>query len=139
MNVMICENDNQGRKSGKVYQVGFYAPDGEQMLLVEPLNMEGEPINITVEWRIKICDRIFKCNPTQWWAGNMLWNEYEVPDNYALGLINTLRDSKKWTVNEAWTEIYEAWQKPNELAGELFELTDIRPYWINEQQTELPL
>ncbi len=141
MQVLICENTSHGKKSGKAYEVVFLAPDGDLMLRLEPVDLSGEPLRTTDQLdRLIICyDRRFKHNGTQWWVGNIMWNGYDIPAHYALGLINTLHQSRKWTVSEAWVEIARAWMKPDELTGDLFELPGVRPEWVNELQTELKL
>jgi hypothetical protein len=139
MTVLICENTKTGTKCGRAREINFLAPDGDIMLQVESVDLNGEPLRSfdSPEQVIACYDRMFRHNGTQWWTGNMMWNTYEMPDDHALGLINTLHQSRKWSINESWVEIARAWMKTEELAGSLFELPGVQPAWVNPNQSKL--
>lgn len=141
MNVNICENTKSGEKSGKACAIIFFDAQGDIMIHLESINLEGVPIRTTDSpyRHIIYYGCHFKHNGTQELAGNMLWNGYDMPNDHALGLINTLHFSRQWSVSEAWVEIARAWMGTGELPGSLFELPGVHAVRVNPKQTELKL
>jgi hypothetical protein len=139
MKVHICENTTHGKKAGKACAIIFFYTDCDIMLHVETITMDGEPLRSTdsIYQHIIYNGQYFKHGGTQWWAGNMMWNGYNMADDHALGFINALHRSRRWMASEAWVEISEAWDKPDELPGELFELPGVQPAWMNPNQSAL--
>jgi hypothetical protein len=139
MQILICENTKTGTKCGRAREINFFAPDGDLILQIESVDLNGEPLrSFDSEEKIISChDRKFRHNGTQWWVGNMMWNAYEMPDDHALGLINTLHQSRKWSINEGWVEVARAWMKPDEMPGFLFELPGVVPAWVAQSQSAL--
>lgn len=140
--VNICENDENGSRSGRVHQFHFEDEHGEMFLLLECKFLEGIAIhssNPGMPGRIEMYGGCFiKFESVQDWAGNMAWNMYKMPGSYALGLIRLLQQKKDFSISEAWSDVADKWN-----AGEIITAADIglpegtEPVIVNPDQIEM--
>lgn len=137
--VNICENNDQGNRSGKVTHFWFAFEDGEMFLNLECKFFEG--VEITTEGiRSKIIMYGHEINALSIleWAGNMMWNEYKLSASSALGFINLLMHKKDFTLAEAWSAIAKKWDEGIEITAADIELPeDIVAEIHNPHQLEL--
>ena len=116
--VHICENDNNGKRSGFVHQFMFYYQhDRECFLHLECKTFDGVPIKEFANRIIQMYDIEFKFGQYGDWAGNMMWNQYDMPAPYALGLINLLCRKGDFTISEAERSIARKWDKGEEITA----------------------
>lgn len=137
--VSISENNNQGNAQGFASHIDFSLPDGETFLRLECLFWNDPPKCFTNNRIIEMYDvRIKHCGRKEW-AGNMLWNAYHVPCNYALGLINLLLRSREWQWSEGWEQLSDRISSGQMITGRDLDLEeDIQPTVVNPNQFEIP-
>lgn len=150
IHVMIANNDNRGNITNGAFMMDFSFPDGtknpETFLRVESrFGDENGPVPIKC-----ICDpdndRIIelhgvriKHGGVRTWVGNMCWNLYPVRYDYCLGLINVMMASSEWSCTEAWTEIFEKWEKGDTITAKDLDIDEhYQPVVLNVSQRELP-
>jgi hypothetical protein len=133
----ICQNDDMGRLD-KALMMDFSLANGETFLRIETVDLEPRECLCT-DWTIEMYGAIIKHDgsPVEW-AGNIYWNLYKVPDYYALGLINVLMRAREWNCIEAWSEIFEKWEKGDAISGRDLELDeDVEGIVVNPAQFEI--
>lgn len=137
--VMLCENNRHGNKTGQVGAIEFYFED-ESFLSLETNDLAPQPC-ITNDRIIEMYGVRVKFSHFAEMVGNILWNQYTVPVNYALGFINMLAISGYWNVSEGYTDVYDKFRKKELITGgDINEsLVDNEPVAINtDNQLELP-
>ena len=119
MQLSLAENDQQGHFSDKLTNVEVIHPqDGETCLKLEYPGWYVEEIGAPIERNdriIQVHGYRFKFISRHEWVGNWCWNQYWMPASYACGLINVLLRSRQWSIEEAYTELFDKWKR-----GELF-------------------
>lgn len=134
--VMIAENNEEGTRIGETTNIEFYL-FGDLFLALEA-KFQFEKI-MTNDRIIEVHDGVVKHSGMTAWAGNIMWNKYEVPYDYALGLIHILQVSKKWGVAEANTNIFDKWDRGETITGNDLELDhDFQPNVVDLAQSEIP-
>jgi hypothetical protein len=64
-------------------------------------------------------------------VGNVFWNCYTMPANYALGMVRLLQLSKKWQSSEGWSVIFDKFCSGDEITGKDFDFAeDFKPEWL---------
>ena len=93
--ISFCENDHRGEGTTKLRSVAVAGARGHTLLRLQPLNDESEPVwsneslIILYGYRLKY----LSCMP---WADGPMWNRYELPLAYGLGLLLVLAESGRW-------------------------------------------
>lgn len=138
--ILLCENNIHGHKTGKCHAIEFYA-DGESVLHLLHQNWMGAEIEAKehhiIYYGIAIPHKGFTN-----WVGNMCWNKYDVPVEYALGFLQQLHKSKDWTVQEGLSAFIDKWNSfsPQFTAADLLiENYECEPAVLDPNQLELEL
>lgn len=134
--VMLCQNDSTGNLTNEVHMI--------DILLGGEIVSHFETIDLMPRKCVRLADRILefdngvvKFSTVSEMVGNVHWNIYEMPAEYALGLIQLLQLSKQWSCTEAWTPIFGKFKDGKTITGVDLELGDIEPIVIDKLQ--LPL
>lgn len=134
--VAICENGSNGWPSEIACQFEF-SVFGENFLRVETTYPQGVKC-FTTKHLIIIDDVRIKHIGRKMWIGNRMWNLYQVPYVYALGLIEVLLMSRKWTFASGWSSIHEKWGAFESITGKDLDLDeDYQPLVANANQYEI--
>lgn len=138
--ISICENNNQGRRSGKAHHISIDSYSGESCLNLDAKDLFGGVRCFTDSGRIvEIHDNRFKFTHFTDWVGNISWNAYHFPPDYALGLINLLLRSRQWDISEGWAELIQKYERGELITGLDLELDDdYQPLTLNPNQFEIP-
>lgn len=138
--ISICENSCHGRRSGKAHHITVDSYSGEPCLNLDARDLFGGIKCFTDSLRVlEIHDNRFKFTDYTDWVGNMSWNSYYFPPDYALGLINTLLRSKQWDISEGWTDLIEKYERGELITGLDLELDeDYQPMALNPNQYDIP-
>lgn len=141
IDIHLCENNNSGSPSGRVSMIDFLVDD-EIVLHLEAIDLEaGEPVytsSVAGGATIQMYGNSIKTDARDLWAGNKLWNKYTASVGYALGFVNLLSDSKKFTVASGDTTLYKAFYSHIQIIASDFGIDeDVEPLLLNPNQTEL--
>lgn len=116
--VHICENDKNGKRSGFVHRFNFcLAKDLSCFLELEAKGFTGVEIKEFGNSVLRIYGMEFKFANYGNWVGNIMWNEYNMPAPYALGLINLLCSKGEFQCSNAWSTIYRKWNKQEQIVA----------------------
>lgn len=100
--------------------------------------LEGPEFTYDADRIICIYGERFKCQLVTDMAGNIYWKRYRFPLNYGLAFLNHLKLNKQFHVWEAYTELYEAWERPGPLTAQDFGFPDdVKPMGIDYNQMKL--
>ena len=121
--VMLCVNDpDNGCDTGRVSAIEFsaQADSVNPMIKLESSYWNWGPVCRLLEGdpkRIKISRRTFPILGYRTWVGNWCWDAALVTietANQILAYLKSQHDRKGnpyWSPDQAWTEIWEAWEK----------------------------
>jgi len=134
--VSLCQNDSNGDITNEVFMITVEA-HGELIATFETIDMMPRKCK-TNDRIIEFENGVVKHSGRSMWAGNMHWNQYSLPDYYALGLIQLLQLSKEWSCTEAWETVYDKFHLGEVITGFDLDLPeDIQPMVVNKNQTQL--
>lgn len=135
IDIMLCQNDDQGN-TGKVFMIDFQI-DMETCLRLETVDLLGRDCFCN-DRIIEIYGVRVKHSGCAEWVGNIHWNCYTVPADYAIGFMNLLLRSRDWSANEGWGVLFEKWHKGEEISGRDLDLTeDVKGIVVNPEQIPL--
>jgi len=107
----LAHNDGQGNSTNRVYFINMLIGD-EIALTLEP---RGWPAHETLYFQGN--ERItfpngcsVRYSSMHEWAGNMLWNNYEMTIASGLGFLYLLQQSGDWNVIEGYSELFDKFQ-----------------------------
>lgn len=137
----LCQNDRVGNKTHAVRKIDLVV-GSEVALELEP---KGHVWNESVElkssdYRFFFDNARVKFNKETDWAGNIFWQGYQFTDAYGLGFLYLLQQSGKWYVSSGWSNLYEKFEKGEEITAEDLELPkEVKKCYINTAQESLKL
>ncbi len=136
--IMLCENDNNGNVTGFVAAIDFYYLE-ESFARLETADLfKSEPC--FTNWRvIDMYNTRTKYHDRREMVGNVFWNSYRTPLSYSLGFINMLSASKKWHCTEGYSSIYEKFNSGQPISSLDLDIEEeIEPRIIDLNQMVLP-
>lgn len=142
IDILLCENDEQGRPSGRLHRIDFMMDD-EIILQLEAKDLEkGEPVHtssVAGGATIQMYGFSIKTDARSSLAGNMLWNSYTAQVGYALGFLNLIKDKGNFTATEGNTQLYNAFNAAylSIIADDFGIDEDVEPLLLNPAQTEI--
>lgn len=136
ISVDVAENDEQGHPCGRATNITFSL--GKELFISLETHLEGESFQAN-DRIIMIYQNRVKHMGMASWAGNMMWNQYDMPVDYGLGLLMLLQRSKQWQVHDGWTTIYDRWNSGELVTGADLDLDeDIQPLVVIPNQLGIP-
>ncbi|GEM_PF-3912763 len=132
IDLSICENNAYGNPTGRFSHLHVewpHEPEREICLQLEADNwfVGGEPI-WTNDRLIQVCGYSFKYAHRVPMVGNCYWNLYRLPNYYAIGLINVLLRSRLFSLEEGYSDLYDAHRAGRALTMADFDYKDY-PAW----------
>lgn len=97
--VSLCENDARGDTTFAVRAITVATAEGRTLLRLQPAESDTEPVWQNDAVIILYGFRVKYLNVLPW-SGGVLWNRYEMPLAYALGLILVLAESGRWKAHD---------------------------------------
>ena len=138
--LLLCQNDDNGNLSRTIWQASVDV-FGDHCMTLEPVSfMDYAVVDYQNDRILEVYGSVVKFSSMVQYAGNIKWNMYLMPEYYAIGFIQTLQRSKKWTCTDGWTELYKKFNSGFEITGKDFGLDeDVQPMIVNPNQLELGL
>lgn len=115
--VGLSENDMNGIPSERVFQIDFTF-GGEFLLRLECDANEQEHVKTHELGGIEMYGQKIDTSSRREWAGNMMWNEYEISRPEAARFIHVLKVSGMWSVTEGVSELFEKWERNEVITSE---------------------
>ncbi len=118
---MLCQNNDRGIAIPKVSQINFVDPEDYSFLELETVDGEGVGCwlyaQADLSRGIQMYGSRFAYSESRRWVGNILWNSYTMPVEYAIGFMNALARSKDWSPITGHSEIFDKFRERLEITG----------------------
>lgn len=115
--ILLAVNDHRnGEPDGHVRALEI--PDVISLEAPEPAPIGG--VNRRVS-RLRIAGKTYRVLDYCGWVGNMVWDAVTVSDDDAVDILDRLRKTERWTIEEAEHTVYGTWER-----GEKILIADLR-------------
>ncbi len=120
ISIGLSENNDNGQPSGFLHQIDI-TYDGEYLLRFETDLCNPEQVKTHELGGIEMYGHKIETSSRREWAGNMMWNEYEISRAEAARFIHVLKVSGMWSVTEGVSELFEAYDGKGLFTAEMLD------------------
>lgn len=133
--VHFAQNDDLGQLTGVVSDIVFYKDD--EMFAHFEVNV-GPNVKCKITWdEIQIHGVCIRYSGVTCYIPTWVWNAYQVPLPFALGLINHMSRAGVWSCTHALTHIHDKFMAREEITGLDFESDPVAGMVINRNQLKI--